>query len=98
MYVCTYILSYGCVNYDWSNPNPAYVICGKKVIIACFFSYFIVVSAQVVNSSAASDIVFPTNPDELANFTAVDMNNAAQITIPAEAITQLAAHKDSTDG
>ena len=52
----------------------------------------------MVNSSAASDTVFPTNPDELANFTAVDMNNAAQITIPAEAITKLAANKDSTDG
>ena len=51
----------------------------------------------MANSSAASDIVFPANPDELANFTAVDMADAAQITIPAEAITKL-ADKDNTDG
>lgn len=45
----------------------------------------------MVDSTNVSDIVFPRGSQDLANFTAADMNNTAQITIPAEAVGRLAA-------
>ena len=48
----------------------------------------IVVNAEVVDTSNVSDIVFPATNSDLENFTA-EINNTAQITIPAEAITAL---------
>ena len=55
-------------------------------------SYFhLVMNVEVVNTSNVSDIVFPAVASELDNFTAVEMNNTAQITIPAEAVTKLSA-------
>ena len=52
-------------------------------------------NAEVVDTSSVSDIVFPAIDSDLDNFTAVEMNNTAQITIPAEAITTLSAANSS---
>ena len=55
-------------------------------------SYFqLIVNAEMVDTSNVSDIVFPAVASDLDNFTAVEMNNTAQITIPAEAVTTLNA-------
>ena len=48
-------------------------------------------NGKVVDTSSVSDVVFPTTPDELDNFTVVEMDDSAQITIPAGAITRLSA-------
>ena len=58
-----------------------------------FFNLYniIVVKAEVVDTSSVSDVVFPTSADELDNFTVVEMDDSAQITIPAGAITRLSA-------
>ena len=59
-------------------------------------SYFdLVVNAEVVDTSNVSDIVFPAIDSDLDNFTAVEMNNTAHITVPAEAITTLSAANSS---
>ena len=50
----------------------------------------------MVESTNASDIVFPRGPQDLVNFTAADMNNTAQITIPAEAVSRLATANRTT--
>ena len=55
----------------------------------------IVVNAEVVDISNVSDITFPTSSDELDNFTVVEMDDSAQITIPAGAITKLSAGNSS---
>ena len=52
-------------------------------------------NAEVVDMSNVSDVVFPGIDSDLDNFTAVEMNNTAQITIPAEAITTLSAANGS---
>ena len=52
-------------------------------------------NAEVVDTSNVSDIVFPAIASDLDNFTAVKMNNTAQITIPAEVITTLSAENSS---
>ena len=52
-------------------------------------------NAEVVDTSNVSDIVFPAIASDLDNFTAVEMNNTAQITVPAEAITILSAANSS---
>ena len=51
----------------------------------------LVVNAEMVDTSNVSDIVFPAVDSDLDNFTAAEMNNTAQITIPAEAFTTLSA-------
>ena len=55
----------------------------------------LVVNAEVVDTSNVSDIVFPAVASDLDNFTAVEMNNTAQITIPAEAVNILSAANSS---
>lgn len=50
----------------------------------------------MVDSTNVSDIVFPSGPEDLVNFTAADMNSTAQITIPAEAVGRLAEANRTT--
>ena len=51
--------------------------------------------AEVVDTSSVSDVVFPTSADELDNFTVIEMDDSAQITIPAAAITRLSTGNSS---
>ena len=85
-----------------STTYAFHAIVSQRFSITCmslrtkaFVSYlhYIVVAAEVVDTINASDIVFPATPDQLGNFTAVRTNDAAQITIPAAAISKL-----STEG
>ena len=46
------------------------------------------ISAQIVNPDNTTDIIFPKNFEDLANFTAIDIHNRAQITIPVQAIKE----------
>ena len=48
-----------------------------------------VVAAEVVNTSSASDVVFPAQPDQLKNFSSAAMNEVVQITIPAGSLSRL---------
>lgn len=64
--------------------------------LICFmFSFtFTVLSAQMVDPANASDIVFPSGPQDLANFTAGDMDTTAQISIPADAVSIISGGSD----
>ena len=53
------------------------------------------VRVEMVDTTNASDIIFPRDSQELVNFTA--FSSVAQITIPAEAIAMI-AETNSTDG
>ena len=52
--------------------------------------------AEVVDMLNVSDIVFPANPDQLGNFTATEMDDTAQIIIPADALARLNAGNNNS--
>jgi hypothetical protein len=49
----------------------------------------IIVAAEVVDTTNASDVVFPANPGQLGNFTALERNETVQITIPGDSLARL---------
>ena len=56
-----------------------------SITYSCFYA---VVSAEVLTGSHISDVVFPTSPDQLGNFSQ-GTNESVQITIPADALNSL---------
>ena len=53
-------------------------------------------SAQVISSTNITDIIFSTELEDLANFTAQNSENTAQIVIPASIVSQIAAVNNIT--
>ena len=53
-------------------------------------------TAEVVDMLNVSDTVFPASSDQLGNFTATEMDDTAQITIPAEALSRLNAGNNNS--
>ena len=56
-----------------------------SITYGCFYA---VISAEVLTGSHISDVVFPTSPDQLGNFSQ-GTNESVQITIPADALNSL---------
>ena len=53
-------------------------------------------SAQVISSTNITDIIFSTELEDLANFTAQNSENTAQIIIPASIVSHIAAVNNIT--
>ena len=52
--------------------------------------HYTVVTAEVVDTSSnVSDVVFPAYPDQLDTFTAINVNDTVQITIPGDALNRI---------
>jgi len=52
----------------------------------------------MVDPANTSDIVFPSGPQDLANFTNGDMDTTAMISIPTEAIGIISGWRNGTSG
>ena len=50
----------------------------------------------MVDPANASDIVFPSGPQDLANFTAGDIDTTAQISIPTDAVSIISGGRNGT--
>ena len=81
--------------------DTAVLICVIQLYWFFSCSYIIailltVLSAQMVDPANASDIVFPSGPQDLANFTDGDMGTTATISIPTEAIGIFSGGRNGT--
>ena len=47
-------------------------------------------------SSNVSDVVFPAYPDQLDNFTAMNVNDTVQITIPGDALSRISGNSSGS--
>ena len=71
-------------------------LCLKTHAVCEHFVCFLVLSAQVKSSTNITDIIFSSKLEDLANFTAQNSENTAQIVIPASIVSQIAAVNNIT--